>query len=315
MTAPNLGGIAATTARKRAGEFADAVTENNALLAYIKAQGGVVETVNGGKSFLEPLIHAEVGNTKFYDGGMESFAINTEDLVDASEWERKFQAGFIYFTESERQANRGKEAALRLIDGKMKALKATLANDFSTALFDGSTTKEVVGLQTLVADDPDANAAVGGINPDTYAFWENKAYTGTTASNANIITLLDTAWLDTLRGQDKPNLLVAGNDMFSYYQQALQADQRFTSWEKADVINFDGLRYQGAMMIFDPHCSTKRVYGLDTNAFKLFCDSGRKWSTGSEREVTNALYEVVPILWSGALAVNNRARHFVINGT
>jgi len=313
MSNPNFAQIAATTANRRSTEFQDAVTENNALLAYMNKNGRFTETSTGGNKFLEPIVYGEVSNAKFYDGGQESFTVGVENVVTASEWERKFQAGFMYFTEAERVANRGKEAALRLIEGKITSLKATLANAFSTAIYDGSTSSEIVGLQTLVADDP-TSGTVGGIDASTNAYWRNKAATGVAIDASNVISLLDGVWLEHLRGVNRADLLVAGNAAFSAYQQALQADQRFTSWEKSDVLNFDGLRYQSAMMLFDPHCDDQRIYGLDSKSFRLYCDAGCKWTTEEARQIQTAMYDVTPIKWSGALVVADRARQFVVSG-
>ncbi len=235
--------------------------------------------------------------------------------VDASEWDRKFQAGFAYFTESEKQANRGEAAVVRLIDAKLKALRATLANDFSTSLYnDGTASKEPTGLQAAVADDP-TTGTVGGINAATYTFWRNSYKTGTTASSSNIIALMDEMWLDAWRGEDTPDLIIAGNNMFTYYHDALQANQRYTSWDKADTLNFEGLRYQSAMVLYDPNCNTKRMYGIKTDHFTLVCDPGRRWAAGNYRDIQNATYQVVPVLWSGALVTCRRGSHFVINGT
>lgn len=314
MADPNLGQLAATTLRNRSSDVADHVTNHNALLAYLK-KSGKIETRTGGRTYVEPTIYNSNSTAKFYDGGMESFVIPVENAVDASEWSRAFQAGFIYFTEAEKQANRGKAAAVNLINAKMRALKATLANNFSTSLYaDGTGANEIQGLQAIVADDP-TTGTVGGINAATYSWWRNLYKTGTTASSSNIVTLMTDIWLSTLRGVDKPNLIAAGNNMFTYYNDSLQADQRYTSWEKADVLNFEGLRFQSAMVLFDPTCNTKRMYGLATDDFSLVCDPGSKWTSGSHREIQNATYEVVPVKWSGAVLTCRRASHFVINGT
>jgi len=314
MADPNLGQLAATTLRSRSSDVADDVTNNNALLAYLKKEGKI-ETRTGGRTYVEPTIFDENDTAKFYDGGMESFVIPVSNQVDASEWSRAFQAGFIYFTESEKQANRGKAQAVNLVNQKIRALKATLANDFSTSLYaDGTGANEIVGLQAIVADDP-TTGTVGGIDASTYAFWRNLYNTSTTASSSNIVSTMTGIWLDTIRGADKPNLIVAGNNMFTYYNDSLQADQRYTTWDKADVLNFEGLRFQSAMVLFDPTCSTKRMYGLNTSDLTLVCDPGRKWSSGSNREIQNATYEVTPVLWSGALLTCRRASHFVIEGT
>jgi len=314
MADPNLGQLASTTLRNRSTDVSDDVTNNNALLAYLKKEGKI-ETRTGGRTYVEPTIYAENDTAKFYDGGMESFVIPVSSQVDASEWSRAFQAGFIYFTEAEKQANRGKAQAINLVNQKIRALKATLANDFSTSLYaDGTGSNEIQGLQAIVADDP-TTGTVGGIDAATYTWWRNLYNTSTTASSSNIVSTMTATWLNTIRGTDKPDLIVAGNDMFTYYNDSLQADQRYTTWDKADVLNFEGLRFQSAMVLFDPTCATKRMYGLNTNDLTLVCDPGRKWATGSHREIQNATYEVVPCLWSGTLLTCRRSSHFVIEGT
>jgi len=313
MTDVNLGQTAATTLRNRDGEVFDSVTSHNALLAWLKAKGKI-KTREGGRTYVQPINYAENQTNKFYDGGLESFSISAESNIDASEWSRKFMAGFVYFTESERQSNRGEHAAVRLIENKIDVLKATQANDMSTAIYnDGTTSNEVVGLQALVADTP--TNTVGGINANTYSWWQNKAYTGTTVTSSNIKSKLTEAWLDTIRGTDKPDLLVMGNTMFTAYFDSLSDQQRFMKTETADVLKFEGLRYQSAEVLFDPTCNTNRIYGLDCSDFEFCADPGRRFAQLGSRDVTNALYEVVPVVWSGALIMKRRESHFVINGT
>lgn len=72
MADVNLGQTAATTLRNRSSEIADSVTNNNALLAWLKSKGKI-KTKTGGRTFVEPIFYAENGTAKFYDGGMESF--------------------------------------------------------------------------------------------------------------------------------------------------------------------------------------------------------------------------------------------------
>ena len=203
-----------------------------------------------------------------------------------------------------------------MIEAKVENLKSTLANDFSTSMYsDGTAAKEIQGLQALVADDPTAAATVGGIAQGTYSWWRNQYKTDTTASASNIEALIDGVWLSTIRGTDKPDLLIAGTNMFTFYKNALGTNQRFMDWREADVLNFEGLKYQSATVLFDPTCSTTRLYGLNTKDLMLCCDPGRKWAAGSHREIQNATYEVVPVLWSGAMTTRRRESAFVIEGT
>ena len=315
MADVNLGQTATATLRNRSSDIADSVTDNSALLSWMKSKGKI-KTRTGGRTFVTPIFYAENGTAKFYDGGMESFSIVPETVIDASEWDRKFQSGFISFTEAERQSNRGEAAALDLVEAKITNLKATLSNDFSTAMFgDGTTAKQIQGLQALVADDPTAVSTVGGIAQGTYSWWRNQYKTDTTASASNIEALIDGVWLSTIRGTDKPDLLIAGTNMFTFYKNALGTNQRFMDWREADTLNFEGLKYQSATMLFDPTCSTTRLYGLNTNDFELVCDPGRKWSAGDSRDIQNATYQVTPVLWSGAMTCRRRQSHFVIEGT
>lgn len=313
MANSSMGQVVSASLRNRDSEVFDSVTNNNALLAYLK-KGGRIKTKEGGRTYSVPINYAENQTAKFYDGGLESFSISTESNLTSSEWSRKFQAGFVYFTEAERQANKGEAQAVNLIENKIDVLKSTLANDMSTALYNnGSVSNEVVGLQALVADTP--TNTVGGIDSNTYAYWKNKTATGTTATAANIKELLTSIWLETIRGTDRPDIIIAGTDMFTYYHDSLSDLQRFTTWDKADVTNFEGLKFQSAMVLFDPTCNTKRMYGLDLSDMEFICDPGRRWAELGARDVTNALYEVVPVVWSGALAVKRRQSHFVLNGT
>lgn len=312
MADPNLGQLASTTLRNRDSEVFDSVTNHNALLSWLK-QGGRIKTREGGRTYVQPINYNENQTAKFFDGGLESFSISTESNIDASEWPRKFQAGFVYFTEGERQANRGENAAVRLIDNKIDVLKSTLANDFSTAMYgDGTTSNEPVGLQAQIADNP-TTGTLGGINAATYSWWRNQTDTTAGVSASNIKDRLTALWLSTIRGTDRPDLLVAGTNMFSFYHDSLSDLQRFTKWDKADVIKFEGLQFQSATMLFDPTCDTDRCYGIDTSDIELAVDPGRRWVQMGARDVTNALYEVVPVCWSGALIMKRRQSHFVLS--
>lgn len=121
MADVNLGQTAATTLRNRNSEVANSVLNNNAVLAWLKANGKV-KTRTGGRTFVEPIFFSENSSAKFYSGGMDAFQIVPESVVDASEWSRRFQAGFIYFTEAERQSNRGEAQAVDLIEAKLENL-------------------------------------------------------------------------------------------------------------------------------------------------------------------------------------------------
>ena len=106
-----------------------------------------------------------------------------------------------------------------------------MQNLIAAALYsDGSDTKQVGGLQFLVADDP-TTGTVGGINRATWSFWRNVKFDATSdggaaATSANIQSYMNQVYVQLVRGTDKPDLIVADNNYFRLYLESLQAIQR-----------------------------------------------------------------------------------------
>ena len=149
----NIGELAATTLRARKKDFADAVTNHNALLRRMKARGNI-DIVDGGRTIVEPLIFDGNGTFTRYSG-WETFNINDGEVVDAAEY-TPVQAGVVYsISGREMRQNSGKAQAVRLVEARMEAAMAELVNNISSDLYsDGTTTNQIGGLQALIADDP-----------------------------------------------------------------------------------------------------------------------------------------------------------------
>ena len=67
MVAPNLSEIVSTTLRNRSGEFADNVTNKNALLRVL-SERGKVRTLTGGRTIVRELDYQENSTFQFYSG-------------------------------------------------------------------------------------------------------------------------------------------------------------------------------------------------------------------------------------------------------
>ena len=310
----NIGQIAATTQRNREAETVDNVSNHNALLRHLR-ETGKWESVSGGRTLVSPISYAENGTVKFYDGGQESFSIPTEEVIDAAEYDWKFLGGFIYFTEAERIKNRGKEQAVALMEAKLKNLKDSIANTTSTSLYsDGTGTggKELGGLQLIVDDDPTAAGTVGGIDQNAQTFWRNYYSAAASTTSSNIQSRMKAAWLAIQRGTDTPDLIVADDAMFTYYWDSLSANQRFTSPSGADAIWQDGIKFQKAKVVYDDACVNKHMYFLNCDHLQFKYASVRLFSTGDNRTVTNANYDVVPVFFAGNLTCSRRASQGVI---
>lgn len=319
MSSLNLSEIAATTLRKRNKQLADNVTNHNALWRMLDEKGHI-KNAAGGRSLVEPLSYAENSTVKWYDG-YETFTLGEPgEVVDAAEYDWKQLGGFVAFSGKDQIRNRGKHAAVNLIEARIENLEQSLQNTAATAVYaDGTGTsgKEFGGLQLLVADDPTAAGTVGGIDQQANAFWRNQyndlSGGATSTDSSNITGYMNAMWLATIRGSDKPDLIAADSEMYTHYEESLQQYARFSTSKMADA-GFEALKYKGADVVYDDQCPTRHMYFLNCRYLYVQVATGRKFEVGNTRDVTNADHSVTPIWLAGNFTCSNRQRQGVIIG-
>lgn len=321
MTDINLGEIVATTLRNREKELADNITEHNALLFRLEEKGQFKST-NGGRTIVEPLIHDTnlrdtsnnpVGNFKWYEG-YEAFDVVPLDTIDAAEYDWKQAATWVSISGIEQIKNSDKHAAQNLIEARIKAAKADMRNAVAEALYsDGTNSKEFGGLQFIVQDDPTSAGTVGGINQATAAnsWWRNQTSGSQTITSANVNTYMNDMYLDTLRGTDQVDLILADKSLYKAYWEYLQPLQRFQDAKMAEA-GFRAVQFQGADVVYDAQCPDKRMYFLNTDYLYFRTAPGRRFAVEKERQIQNADYVIVPIFLAGNLTCCNRERQGVI---
>jgi hypothetical protein len=314
MSALNLGEIVATTLRKRNPQMADNITNHNALW-YTLDQKGHIKDASGGRTLVEPIAYAENSSAKWYDG-YETFTITEQaDQIDAAEYDWKQLGGFAMISGIEQIKNSGKHAALNLIKSRIEVLEMTLQNKAGAAVFangTGSSGKEFGGLQLLVADDPTAVGTVGGIAQNTNAFWRNQV-DGTAAAitSSTVKGRFNSMWLNTIRGKDKVDLVVADSVVYTAYEESLQDQQRFGD-SKMAAAGFESLKYKTANVVYDDQCPADHAYFLNTRYLYMQCAPSRKFSVGKERQIENADYTVIPVWLAVNMTCSNRALQGVI---
>jgi hypothetical protein len=132
-------------------------------------------------------------------------------------------------------------------------------NGLSNGVYgDGSVTGSIGGLQLLIAASP-ATGTVGGIDRASWPFWRNISFSalttgGAATSEANILNYMNRTWVQVVRGRDFPDLIVADNNMFTFYMQALQSIQRIQTENGAPDMaeaGFQTLKYLSADVVLD----------------------------------------------------------------
>ena len=310
----NIGERAAATFEQKSSEVFDNISNSNALLHRLMKKGNIVEDT-GGTTIDNNLMYAENGMYKWFDGGLESFDINEEEVIDAAQWDRKYLGTFIYFSNKDKTENRNKHQIFNLIKNRKRVAELTLKNQVASALYsDGSVSKQLGGLKLLIDDDPTSAGTVGGIDQVANTFWRNQFTAATAFTSATARGLMNTRWLSCVRDTDKPDLIMAAANMYTPYEESLQENVRYTSTKMADA-GFESIKYKTADVVYDDVCPTSRMYFVNTDYMELCTPSDQRFTVGKNRTVTNAFYDVIPILFAGALTCQNRSLQGVIIGS
>lgn len=292
----------------------DNVTNQIALLRFLKQRGNV-KTFDGGPKIYENVIYNEA--TGGWYSGAEVLSTADRDMMTTAEFDWKQHYATVTMTGKEEIENAGSGRMHDLFEGKLKGAEAKVMNDVGESLFFSNTEnngKSIGGLQHLVSDTP-SSPTVGGISAGDNAFWRNYNFdfssNGLTAGTSTILTALNTACLNTERGTEYVNLIVAGTTYFSYFEGAMQAKQYFTGSDTADA-GFKTYQYKGAQVMYDSNCSSTRMYGLNLDYIFFRPFKGRNFTQGARKDSINQDVFVVPMWFAGNLTCGSRERHFVI---
>lgn len=315
--------LVTTTYRKHSKEIKDNVSKNNALLKRLMAKG-MKRTEDGGLSIVEPLDYAHNATYQRYSG-YDVLNVGASDVLTSAEFYWRQIALNVVASGLELRVNSGGQKILNLVKGRMKNAIRTFKNNFSAdAYSDGTLPNQVNGLQALVSDT--GTGTVGGIDSSAWAFWQNRVQSAAaplqgggaiTPGATTMESLMLPLWLALVRGDDKPDLIVADNNYFQFYEQSQVSLKRYTN-DGGGAGNASGgfveLKYKNADVIFDGSSGipVNRMYFLNTDYINLVVHSDADLEINEEMKPYNQDAVVVPILWMGNLTISNRSLQGVI---
>ena len=316
MASPNASftDIVTTTLQGYSGELADNISNHNALLRQINRKGN--KKTATGRTIVQELEYAENTTVMWYSGS-EALDISPSEAFTAAEYNYKQLAGNVTITGLEEIQNSGKEAIHNLLKSRIRNLEKSLKNTLATALYadgTGTSSKEVGGLQLLVADTN--TNTVGGISGSTHSWWRNFVYDfsvqAVTPSATTIQHAMNVAWINTVRGSDKPDIIPADSVYYLYYLESLTPNQRFMD-DKGAGLGFTNLVYQGNVpVIYDDQCPASHMYFLNTDYLFLRPAKGREFKPLGEKSSVNQDALVMPVVWAGNMTVSNRQLQAVV---
>ena len=309
--------LVATTWRNHSSDVKDNVSRNNALYARLAAKGNI-RLEDGGLTIAQPLDYNSNGTYQRYSG-YDVLNIQQSDVITAAEYQWRQIALNVVASGLELRSNAGGYAIVKLAKARIKNAMRTFKNNFSYDLYaDGSLPNQIGGLQLIVADA--GTGSVGGIDAGTWTFWANAVQSaaaplqggGAVVPSATTMetSLMLPLWLNQVRGDDKPDLIVASNDYFSFYEASQVSIKRYTT--DGDAGTGDGgftmLKYKNADVIFDGGSGipAAHMYFLNTDYLELVVHRDANLSVQDEMKPYNQDAAVIPVLWMGNLVCSNR---------
>lgn len=316
MASPNatFTELVSTTFRRHGKKFVDNVSNNNALLAYIKRNNDIQE-IDGGLSIVEPLDYNTNGTYQRYSG-YDLLNVNASDVLSSAEYQWRQIAINVVASGLEMRINKGDSQIIALVKSRIKNAVRTFKNNFSSDLYsDGTLPNQINGLQALVADA--GTGTVGGIDSSTFTFWKNVVQSAAaplqgggaiTPSSTTIESLMLPLYLELVRGDDQPNLIVMSNDYYTFFEQSQTSIKRYTG-DTTATAGFVSLKYKKADVIFDGGSGipAAHAYFLNTDYLNLKVHVDANMTVLEQAKPVNQDAAVIPVLWMGNLTCSNRS--------
>jgi len=318
MSSPNstFTELVTTTFRKHRKEIKDNLSNRNALLKYINKRGNYI-TEDGGLTIATPLDYQANGTYQRYSD-WDALNIAASDVISSAEYQWRQIAINVVASGRELKINSGDSKIINLAKSRMKNAIRTFNNNFSSDLYSsGSLSNQINGLQAIVADA--GTGTVGGIDSATWTFWQNSVFD----LSANSVTISATTiegsamlplWLTLDRGPDDcPDLIVADNNYFAFFENSQVSLKRYASSDKANA-GFATIKYKNADVMFDGNSGipANHMYFLNTEYLKLVVHKDADLTELPEQRPVNQDGVVIPVLWMGNLVCSNRKQQGVI---
>lgn len=311
--------LVTTTFRNHGKDFKDNVSKNNALLRRIYSKGNV-RREDGGLSIVTPLDYANNSTYQRYSG-FDVLNVGASDVLSAAEFQWRQIAINVVASGLELRTNSGGSRIINLVKSRMKNAMRTFKNNFSADMYsDGTLPNQIGGLQVIASDT--GTGTVGGIDSSAWPFWRNQVQSAAAPiqgggaivpSAATMESLMLPLWLSQIRGDDQPDLIVASNDYYTFFEQSQTSIKRYTDGDSASA-GFVSLKYKKADVIFDGGSGipNAHMYFLNTDYVELVVHKDADMEVMDEMKPYNQDAAVVPILWMGNLVCGNRSLQGVL---
>lgn len=257
--------------------------KSNAFMAWAFSNKRV-EVEDGGYNITNPLTvgrNPNVTSFSYYD----SLPVAQTDEFTTVEYRWSRVGGTVIISDQEEDENKGQAMIFKILKAKMEVLEESIKEKFSSYLYGAGAGKDPYGLEALIPDDP-TTGTLGGINRATESQWRTSSYDfgagGITSSN--IEEAFDDILMDlTLKGE-KPDLILAGRDIYRKYRAAVRDKLVINLGElksgKGMVdLGFGGIAHDKIPIVYDEDCAVNKAYFINSKYLRLHMLKGVNMKT------------------------------------
>ena len=288
----------------------DNVFDNFPLLSWLNGRLGqamrgnsVKRVVASGESIVEHLLFGKNSTAKSYSGA-EPLDVTLQDGMTIARYNWKQYSTSVGITGLEKRNNQGEAAMINLLNAKTEQSIMSLRDKLSEGAWSdgtGNGGKDLTGLQALV----DSSTTVGGLAPGTFTWWAATESASAGSFAASGLDKMRTVYNTLSYGNDKPDAIFTDQDVFEYFEKALQPQERYTNTNAANS-GFANLTFKGIPLLWDRDCPDKEMYFLNSKYINLVVHPDADISTGEFQTPKDQDVSTAQILFQGNLTTNNR---------
>lgn len=313
----DAGDLVTTTLENRSRKMADNLTNNNALLAYMKKENS--RPFSGGREIAHE-IRYNANQTFMWYQGFDVLNTSLNDTMTLARFGIKQASMAVVISGLEELQNSSDDAMLDLLEERLNTAQATFDNQMSSGIYSDGTGwggKQIGGVQLLISKTP-STGVVGGIDRSQYSWWRNLSVNSNSdsrgvVSQSNILSYINTTCISLKRNSDGPNVIAMDNNYYNFYLGATQAIQRITSAGDKGKFGFQTLAYASPVgevaVVLDGgkngQIPANTAYFINTDFLYWRPHKNRNFKViGGDRTNTNQDAKVRLMAWAGNLTTN-----------
>lgn len=282
----------------------------NGKLGKALRGNSVKRTVSGGESIVEHLLYEQNSTVGSYTGA-EPLDLTLQEGMTIARYNWKQYSASVGITGIESRNNQGEAKMIDLLQAKVTQAEMSFRDRLSVDTFGdgtGNGGKNLTGLGAIVS----TSTTVGGLAPATYSWWKSTV-TGSGSFASQGLSDMRTIYNTLSFGNDKPDFIVTDQNVFEYYEAALQPQERYTNTKAANS-GFLNLTFKNIPIVFDRDCTSGYMYFLNSGALSLVVHKDADFSTSPFVRPDNQDVTTSVILLQGNLTTNNRRKLGVLTG-